>query len=65
MDTTTKVAKAMTAAQITSVSSALTDCVGGIVDTFVSLVPIIALTAGAIFAIRFVKSRFSKVEHAK
>lgn len=63
MGTTTKVA-AMTAAQITSVSTSLTDCVGGIVNTFVELTPIIALTAGAIFAIRFVKGRFRKVEHA-
>ena len=55
----------MTAEQITSVSTALTGSVNGIVDTFVDLLPIMALTAGAIFAIRFVKSRFSKIERAK
>jgi len=52
----------MSAEQITSVSTALTSTVSGVVDTFVELLPIIALTTGAIFAIRFVKGRFRKVE---
>lgn len=52
----------MSAEQITSVSTALTNTVSGVVDTFVELLPIIALTTGAIFAIRFVKGRFRKVE---
>lgn len=55
----------MTADQISSVSTALTSTVNGIVGTFVELLPIIALTTGAIFAIRFVKGRFSKLEKTK
>lgn len=52
----------LTSEQISSVSSAMTDTVNGVVSTFVSLVPIIALTTGAIFGIRFIKNRFHKVE---
>ena len=50
-------------AQMTSIQSSLTSTVNSIVDIFVQLLPIIALTTGAIFAIRFIKKRFSKVEH--
>lgn len=64
-ETVTTVASGMTAEQITSVSTALTSAISGVVDTFVELLPVIALTTGAIFAIRFVKSRFSKVERVK
>lgn len=53
---------ALTSEQITSVSSSLTSTINGVVSTFVSLVPIIALTTGAIFGIRFIKNRFRKVE---
>ena len=63
--TETVVASGMTAEQISSVSTALTSAISGVVDTFVELLPVIALTTGAIFAIRFVKSRFSKVERVK
>lgn len=52
----------MSAEQITSVSTALTNTVSGVVDSFVELLPVIAVTTGAIFAIRFIKGRFRKVE---
>lgn len=55
----------MTSTQITDVSTALTGTVDGVVTTFVSLLPVIALTTGAIFAIRFIKGRFRKVEGIK
>jgi len=55
----------MTSEQISSVSTALTNTVNGVVSTFVDLLPIIALTTGAIFAIRFVKARFRKVEKVR
>lgn len=48
--------------QITAVSTALTNTVSGVVDSFVELLPVIAVTTGAIFAIRFIKGRFRKVE---
>lgn len=55
----------MTADQITSVSTALTTSVNTVVSTFVELLPVIALTTGAIFAIKFIKGRFRKVENVK
>lgn len=55
----------MTAEQITSVTTALTNTVEGVVSTFVSLVPIIAATVGAVFGIRFIKSRFNRIERIK
>lgn len=59
------VAVGMTEAQITEASTALTSAINGVVDTFIDMLPIIALTVGAVFAIRFIKSRFSKVERIK
>lgn len=59
---TTAASGALSADQISSVSSSLTSTINGVVSTFVSLVPIIALTTGAIFGIRFIKNRFRKVE---
>lgn len=53
---------ALTTEQITSASGSITSAVNGVVDTFIQLLPIIALTTGAIFAIRFIKGRFRKVE---
>lgn len=58
----TAAAGGLTPEQITSISGDLTNTVNGVVSTFVSLVPIIALTTGAIFGIKFIKSRFRKVE---
>lgn len=55
----------MTENQITSVSTALTTTANGVLDTFISLLPVIAVTTGIIFAIRFVKGRFRKVEKIK
>lgn len=55
----------MTEAQITSVSTALTSAINGVINTFVDLLPVIALTTGAIFAIKFIKSRFRKVENVR
>lgn len=51
--------------QIAQVSSSLTSTANGVLDTFISLLPIIALTTGVIFAIRFVKGRFKKVERIR
>lgn len=59
------VAVGMTEAQITEASTALTSAINGVVDTFIDMLPIIALTVGAVFAIRFIKGRFNKVEHIK
>ena len=55
----------MTEAQITSASGALTTCIGNIVDQFISLLPIIGVTAAAIFGINFIKGRFKKLERTR
>lgn len=55
-------ASVFTAEQTTSINNALTSTVNAFVSTFVDLLPIIALTTGAIFGIRFIKKRFNKIE---
>lgn len=56
------VAGALTSDQITSASTSITSSVNAVVNTFIDLLPVIALTSGAIFAIKFIKGRFRKVE---
>lgn len=63
--TPTPIVSAMDSTQISSVSTALTSAINGVVSTFVDLLPVIALTTGAIFAIKFIKSRFRKVENVR
>ena len=60
--TTTKV---FSDAQMTSIKGSLSSTISGVVDTFVDLLPIIALITAAIFGIRFVKSKFNTVSHTK
>lgn len=55
----------MTEAQITSISTALTSAVNGVLDTFIDLLPIIALTVVVSFGIRFVMARFNAVKKGK
>lgn len=55
----------MTANQITDASTALTNTANGVLDTFISLLPVIAVTVGVVFAIRFVKGRFKKIENIR
>lgn len=62
LDGATTATGALTPEQITSASGSITSAVNGVVNTFIQLLPIIALTTGAIFAIRFIKGRFRKVE---
>lgn len=59
------VTSAMTTEQISEASTALTGAVNGVVDTFIDMLPIIALTVGAVFAINFIKGRFRKVERIR
>lgn len=56
------VSSGMTTEQIAEASTSLTSAVNGVVDTFIDMLPIIALTVGAVFAINFIKGRFRKVE---
>lgn len=63
--TNTVVTSGMSSEQITEASTALTSAVNGVVSTFIDMLPIIALTVGAVFAINFIKSRFRKVERIR
>lgn len=56
-------ALALTPEQITEAGTALTGALSGVVDMFVDMLPIIGLTVGAVFGIRFIKKRFNKVEN--
>lgn len=55
----------MTSDQITKAGTALTTCIGNIVDQFIDLLPVIGLTAAAIFGINFIKGRFKKLERQR
>lgn len=56
---------ALTEAQMTSVSTALTNAANTILDTFIGLLPIIALIVGVLFAIKFIKGRFNELKRSK
>lgn len=56
---------AFSAAQTESVKTALTGSAQTVLQTFIDLLPIIALIVGVIFGIRFVKSQFNKVQRAR
>lgn len=56
---------ALSEAQMTNVSTALTNTANTILDTFIGLLPIIALIVGVLFAIRFIKGRFQELKRSK
>lgn len=58
-------AAALTTEQMTSVSEALTTTANTILDTFIGLLPIIALIVGVMFAIRFIKGRFGELKKTR
>lgn len=62
--TTATATSAFSADQTTAVKTALTDSAQTVLQTFVDLLPIIALIVGVIFGIRFVKGQFNKVGRA-
>lgn len=59
------ITKVFSDTQMTSIKSSLSSTISGVVDTFVDLLPIIAIITAAIFGIRFVKGRFNKVQRIK
>lgn len=65
MEGTAVTVTGMTETQITEVSSALTGATNGIVDTFVDLLPIIAIITTAIFAINFVSGKFKELKRKR
>lgn len=58
-------ASAFTAEQTTAVQGALTDTATTVMDTFVDMLPIVALVAGIGFGIAFVKGQFNRVRKGK
>lgn len=57
--------KVFSDAQMTSIKGSLSSTISGVVDTFVDLLPIIALIAAAVFGIRFVKGKFKNVQNVR
>lgn len=54
-------ASAFTETQTTAIQGALTSAMGAVIDTFVDVLPIIALIVGALWGIRFILHQFNKV----
>lgn len=56
---------AFSSTQTESVKTALTGSAQTVLQTFIDLLPIIALIVGVIFGIKFVKNQFNQVKNAK
>lgn len=56
---------AVNSTQLSSISTALTTAAGTILDTFIGLLPIIALIVGVSFAISFVSRKFAQLSRKK
>lgn len=55
---------AFNSTQLDSVKTALTSSAQTILQTFIDLLPIVALIVGVCFGIHYVSGRFSEVKHA-
>lgn len=58
-------ASAVNETQMNSISTALTGAANTVLDTFIGLLPIIALIVGVSFAISFVSGKFRKIERKR
>lgn len=54
-----------TTTQISSITDALGTAVNGVLDTFIALLPIIAVTVAISFGIKFVMARFNSVKKGR
>lgn len=54
-------AAAFTTTQMESITTAITSAVGSIVDTFVGVLPVIAIICGVLWGIRFILHQFNKL----
>lgn len=54
-------ASAFTEAQTGNITTALTSAVGSVVDTFIDVLPVIAVIVGALWGIRFILHQFNKI----
>lgn len=55
----------MSSEQITSISTAVTAVANTVLDTFIDLLPLVALIVGVSFAIRYVKQLMNKAGKGK
>lgn len=55
-------ASAFSSTQMTSITTAITSAVSAVIDTFVDVLPVIALIAGALWGIRFILHQFNKID---
>ena len=55
-------ASAFSTTQMEAVSTAITTAVGSLIDTFVALLPAIALICGALFGIRYITRLFKRLD---
>ena len=58
-------ASAFTESQMGAVETALTSSANTVLDTFIGLLPIIALIVGVIFGINFVSRKFKNLQNKK
>lgn len=58
-------AAAVNETQLSAISTALTGAANTVLDTFIGLLPIIALIVGVSFAISFVSGKFRKIERKR
>lgn len=55
-------AAAFSTEQMTAITNAITSAVSSVIDTFVGVLPVIALIAGALWGIRFILHQFNKID---
>lgn len=55
-------ASAFTEAQMTTIETAITSAVGSLIDTFIGVLPVIALIVGALWGVRFILRQFNKLD---
>lgn len=55
-------ASAFSETQMTSITGAITSAVGSLIDTFVGVLPVIALIVGALWGVRFILRQFNKLD---
>lgn len=48
--------------QISDITTSITSAVGSLIDTFVALLPAIALICGALFGIRYISRLFNRLD---
>lgn len=55
-------ASAFSTAQMTEIETAITSAVGSLIDTFIGVLPVIALIVGALWGVRFILRQFNKLD---